>query len=325
MDEGIIVMDRLGKVLIVILAYQHEKWIWETLESVAMQDYQDKELVIIDNGSTDGTPKLIRDWLKDSNRLFPIRTIRYEEPQLYCSLFNDAIFQSEAKYVVDIAGDDLLYPDHLSHSIHLLSRAKGAAFCFSDAHILTSSDAIETFYRRNSYGELRFKIEQNSMYEQVLRRETLCAATLVFDAGILRKEHGYDENLLYEEFDIQVRLTRKYPVIFSDHVGVLKRSRPRTMTAAHYIHYSSRLLPSFVAVCEKALKMNRSAVENSALRHRINRELKRALWAANFPVAEALVQIGKKLNSWGITFWILSLWTKVKLDLSWFYEWFTLD
>ena len=60
---------------------------------------------------------------------------------------------------------------------------------------------------------------------------------VVFNAQLLKADGGYDEELYYEDFDIQVRLARKHPVLFSDHIGVVKRLHHNSMSAAQYKRY----------------------------------------------------------------------------------------
>lgn len=307
-------------VCIICIAYNHEKWIQEALESVAMQDYYHKELIIVDNGSTDQSREKIQSWVNGFTGLFTVRTIFKPDEMPYCALFNEVLEEIDCDYVVDLAGDDVLYPDHLSQSVSQLEKDKHAAFVFSDAYILDEKGGINTFYKRNGFGELMEEIELGIIYETLLRRSFICAATIVFNARILKAEGGYDASLYYEDFDIQLRLTRKYPVLFSDHVGVLKRQHGGSMSSGQYASHRSNMLPSTVLVCEKAKKMNRTEDEDRALGERVMYELKHALWSANFHAAEALVDLGKRLKIKRPLFGFYKLWTKFKVDISWVYE-----
>ncbi|WP_026945370.1 glycosyltransferase family A protein [Algoriphagus marincola] len=312
-------MESLGKVTVICTAFNHEDWIWEALESVAMQDYHDKELVIVDNGSSDRTAERIKDWVSQYSGLFPVKTYFFEDTRPYCQTFNEVFAETNGDYLVDLSGDDVLYPDHLSLSIAQLSQDTEAAFSFSDAYLLESSGSITTFYKRNTFGELREKLHMGTIYETLLRRSIICAATMVFNAKIFRKESGYDESLYYEDFDIQIRMARKYHVVFSDHVGVLKREHEESMSANQYQRYFSKMLPSTVKVCEKALELNQSQDENKALLERVLFELKHALWSANFSAADQLIQMAERLHGKGLKLKLYKAWAKFKLDISWLY------
>ena len=312
-------MNDAEKVTVICIAYNHEKWISETLESVKQQDYYSKELIVIDNGSTDQTSERIKEWIDQRSGHLAVEFHSFKEPQPYCRLFNQFLNQSSGQYLIDLSGDDLLYPEHLSTSIRELRGAPFAAFVFSDAYLMDEKSQIKTFYPRNSAGELKEEIELSNIYETLIKQNFICSPTMVFNAPILRKEGGYDEGLYYEDFDIQLRLARKYPVVFSDHMGVLKRIHGESMSSQQYKRYQSQMLPSTVKVCSKIKMMNLYPEENKALADRIQYELKHALWSANFDSARELVQIGEELGMKGPTFFLYKIWAKKTWDISWLY------
>lgn len=312
-------MEMSAKVGIICIAFNHEDYVKETLESVALQEYYHKELLIVDNGSEDQTRKMIQEWITQFSGHFKVRTHFVDDQRPYCELFNECLQTMEAEYLVDLAGDDVLYPDHLVNSVNLISKDPQAAFVFSDAYILEQNGEIRTFYKRNNFGELTEELELGILYQTILERNAICSPTLVFNMAILKKEGGYDTRLFYEDFDIHLRLVRKYPVLFSNHVGVLKRIHDLSMSASQYQRYHSKMLPSTLKVCQKAFEMNENQAENEALGVRIIYELKHALWSANFEVANGFIELGEKsgIKSW--KFSIYKFWAKIKLDLSWLY------
>lgn len=312
-------MEISDLVTVICIAYNHEKWIEETLESVRAQEYYAKELIIVDNGSTDSTAEKIKNWVEKSSGLLSVETIFYTEMQPYCRLFNQVLAKVNSNYLVDLSGDDVLYPDHLKSSIQKLKRAPYAGFVFSDAYILDQRGEVKTFYKRNTSGELSEEIELSNLYETLIHRNLICSPTVVFNTAILRKEGGYDESLYYEDFDIQIRLARNHPVVFSDHIGVLKRKHGKSMSSQQYQTHHSKMLPSTVKVCSKIQGMNIYPEENQALKKRILYELKHALWSANFGPARELVSIGENLGMKGLRFWFYKIWARRQWDISWLY------
>ena len=312
-------MKTSDKVTIICIAYNHQEWIEDTLHSVKMQDYNAKELIIIDNGSKDKTKEIIQKWVNQSSGKLSVQTIYIEESQPYCQLFNDMLAKVNSQYVVDLSGDDVLYPDHLTKSLEVLKLDPNAAFVFSDAYILEPDGVVKSFYKRNLSGELEEEIELSVMYETLIKSNRISSPTIVFNAPILIREGGYDSSLHYEDFDIQLRLARKYPLLFSDHIGVLKRKHAESLSASQYQRYHSKMLPSTVVVCRKIQQMNIQESENKALGIRILYELKHALWSANFQAAADLISIGEEIKLRKISFLIYKFWLKMRWDLSWVY------
>jgi glycosyltransferase involved in cell wall biosynthesis len=316
-------MELVEDVTVICIAYNHEGWIEETLESVRMQNYSAKELIIVDNGSSDKTAEKIQNWINQAPSRLPVKPIFLTESKPYCSLFNEVLSEVKSKYVVDLSGDDVLYPEHLSASISVFKRSPEAAFVFSDAFLLDDRGEVRTFYRRNESGDLIDEMELSTIFGTLIRKNFICSPTIVFNTGILKREKGYDESLYYEDFDVQIRLAKKYPVVFSPHVGVLKRQHSSSMSAGQYHPHQSQMLPSTVKVCQKILKMNLSLEEKKSLKIRILYELKHALWSANFIPARELVAMGTRLEIKDFRFLIYKFWAKRGWDISWLYIWLT--
>lgn len=306
-------------VTVICIAYNHEDWIEETLESVRLQDHQSKELIVVDNGSTDGTPTKIRQWINQSAGRLSVQVLFNKEMQPYCKLFNEVLAKVKGKYVIDLSGDDVLYPEHLTASVRELQKSPDAAFVFSDAYILDERGEVKTFYKRDLNGELDEEMEMSQVFSTLIRRNFICSPTVVFNSDILRNEGGYDESLYYEDFDIQIRLAGKYPVVFSDHIGVMKRKHSGSMSARQYLRYQSKMLPSTVKVCSKILALDLDEEGKQSLKIRILYELKHALWSANFDSAKELVSMGSELGIKNLRFWFYRLWAKKRWDISWLY------
>jgi glycosyltransferase involved in cell wall biosynthesis len=312
-------MRNAGCVAIICIAYNHEQWIETTLDSVRSQDYPDIQLLVVDNGSTDHTAEKIRNWVTRSAGSLSLSTRYLSESKPYCQLFNQILATVDCPYVIDLSGDDVLYPNHLSASVDTLMSRPGAAFSFSDANLTDSEGFVRPYYMRGQARGFTHVPDINNLYVTLIRRSCISSPTVVFDAAILKKEGGYDETLYYEDFDILIRLARKYPAVFSDHEGVLKRQHARSMSAAQYLPYRSQMLPSTVRVCQKIRRMNTSLEEDQALGVRILYELKHALWSANLPPARDLVELGKSLGLRSPIFRIYCFWAKLGWDISWLY------
>ncbi|MEB2776041.1 glycosyltransferase family 2 protein [Algoriphagus sp. D3-2-R+10] len=312
-------MEKEDRVTVICIAFNHEKWIEKALDSVLSQSYESVELIIADNGSSDQTAGIIRDWVKKHSFNFSISVTYKSESIPYCKLFNELLNLSNGEFVVDLSGDDFLYPQHLSFSVDRLKQVPNAAFVFSDAFISEENGARNNYYQRIDINNLRGKILEREFYQLLISKSFISSPTVVFRTQILRQEEGYDALLTYEDFDIQLRLTNKYPVVFSDHVGVYKRKHPASFSANQYKSYHSDMLPSTLRVCEKIRAMNRASSEDSALKARVLFELKHALWSANFDPAKGFVILAKQLEVKSLEFSLYRLWLRIRLDISWLY------
>lgn len=106
-------------VSVVMSVYNGEQFLRESIDSILNQTYKDFELIIIDDGSTDTTLKIIKSY-KDSR----IRIISRANKGLVASL-NEGIRQARGKYVARQDADDVSLPKRLHKQVEYFTRHKG--------------------------------------------------------------------------------------------------------------------------------------------------------------------------------------------------------
>ncbi|WP_300503556.1 glycosyltransferase family 2 protein [uncultured Duncaniella sp.] len=97
-------------VSIIIPAYNAERYLREALESALAQTYRDIEVIVVDDGSTDSTPEIIRDFAARDHR---IKAIRQPNGGLSAAR-NAALDIASGEWLVFLDSDDLLYPDSVA-------------------------------------------------------------------------------------------------------------------------------------------------------------------------------------------------------------------
>ena len=95
---------------IIMPVYNNEIYFPLAVASILQQDYTDFELIIVDDGSTDGTPELADAFAASDRR---IRVIHQKNQWIYAS-FNNGIRQASGDYIYIVNTDDLLMPGALS-------------------------------------------------------------------------------------------------------------------------------------------------------------------------------------------------------------------
>jgi len=124
------------KISVVIPAYNHEKFIGPAIDSVLNQSYQNFELIIVDDGSTDNTASVIKSYTDQRIRYF------YQENQDAFNTINRGIGLAEGDYISILNSDDIYGPDRLE-CLLAASRQKGAQCLFTD--VIPISDSGEEF------------------------------------------------------------------------------------------------------------------------------------------------------------------------------------
>ena len=105
-------------VSIVIPAYNHENYIVDCLESIKAQTYNNIEIIIGDDCSSDDTFRIAQEWVQvNRDRFTRALVIRNNENKGITKNSNYLISLSEGYYVKDMASDDILDKDAISNMV----------------------------------------------------------------------------------------------------------------------------------------------------------------------------------------------------------------
>ena len=103
-------MDNI-KISIILPVFNEEKYIQTTLDSIFNQDFKDFEVIVIDDGSTDDTLKIVEEKFKNSTIPY---NIVHQENKGVSSARNKGISLAKGEYIVFLDGDDYILTNHLS-------------------------------------------------------------------------------------------------------------------------------------------------------------------------------------------------------------------
>ena len=126
----------MPKVSVIVPIYNQAGFIRETVESVLSQDYPNIELVLSDDGSTDGTSDVLREYAAGEPER--VKLIASEENTGIAGAFNRALDAHTGDYVAWLGGDDVMLPGKLSRQIAALESHPEAIGCCHDAEVFDS-------------------------------------------------------------------------------------------------------------------------------------------------------------------------------------------
>ena len=127
-------MNNLVSVL--IPAYNHEKYVQETIKSIINQTYQNIELIIVDDGSKDSTWQKIQELKDECEKRFVRVHFETKENEGTCKTFNRLLDLSQGEYVYFIASDDMAKPEAIETEVKFLSKHKDYALVVGDNEII---------------------------------------------------------------------------------------------------------------------------------------------------------------------------------------------
>jgi glycosyltransferase involved in cell wall biosynthesis len=127
----------LALISVIIPAYNAEERIEDTLRSVMAQDYEDIEVIVVNDASTDKTAEVARRVLEENIR--PWRIIEHEKNQGISVARNTGLEAAQGEYVQFMDADDLVDRDFLSTLYELASKNGGdIAFCGLKTRVLST-------------------------------------------------------------------------------------------------------------------------------------------------------------------------------------------
>ena len=138
-------------------AYNHAHYLAEAIESVLAQTYTDIEIIVIDDGSTDNTKKVLAPYIKGGK----IRYI-YQENRGLSAARNTGLKAAQGMYIKFLDSDDFLYPEQIDGQVKQIKDADHF-LSISDCCFLQPSGKIvvRKYYPPDPERQLNVFIETN--------------------------------------------------------------------------------------------------------------------------------------------------------------------
>jgi glycosyltransferase involved in cell wall biosynthesis len=126
--------------------YNGERYISEAIHSVLTQTFEDLEVIISDNASTDRTAEICRDFAARDSR---IQYFREEENRGSGRNHNRVFYSSKGEYFKWISHDDRCEPTFLARCIEVLDHDPSVVICYSNTQVIDENgNPIENPYKR---------------------------------------------------------------------------------------------------------------------------------------------------------------------------------
>ena len=194
------------QVSINLCCYNGAAFLRETLESICAQTFSDWELVIINDGSTDGSADIIRGYIDDG---WPIR-YTYQENTGLGAARNAALAASKGAFIAFIDQDDLWHPEKLTRQMPLFDDPQvGIVFC--DVIKFNEAGQKKRQYRHQAYATGR-------CFEALFSRYFLSLpAVVIRRAAVDGLTHPFDPRFkMIEEADLFTRIAYSWKLAMVD-------------------------------------------------------------------------------------------------------------
>lgn len=201
-------MDRL--VSVCLLVYNHGKYINECLKSLMNQTYNNIELLIIDDASTDDTCPKIYDTMEELKCVFN-RVLLIRNSSNSCNIsknFNALIKESKGKYIKGFSGDDIMHPQCIEKLVKYLEENRDEILCYSNMYIVDDDYSLKDSVPYKTWFINHAPLQKNKVFNALMKNNYIPSPT-VLSRRIAYEKYGlYDEKIHYEDYDMFLHLSR---------------------------------------------------------------------------------------------------------------------
>lgn len=197
--------DRAPTVSVVLPVYDRAGTIARAIESVLAQSFTDLELIVIDDGSTDATPEIVRGYLTDPRVRFEVNPRNLGA----AGTRNRGIALARGAYVAFQDSDDRWLPEKLALQMEELARSPDCRVCYCGALYY----AEEQCYYIPRRGTLQHK--RGDLSAAILSSNPTTPQTLLVDRALIDQTGAFDDSFrINEDWELAIRLAQASPFAF---------------------------------------------------------------------------------------------------------------
>ncbi len=214
-------------VSIIMPVFNGEKFISKAIHSILMQDYDNFELICIDDGSTDKTKEIILSF--NDNRINYIYQQHSGKPSI---ARNKGIKSSRGDYIAFIDHDDIFLYNSLSERIKFFDDNPGINFVYSDCEIINEKGEVIS---KSVISYSNKKACSGKCFKELFGGIFIPTQGVMLKKDILDKVGLFNENLLCaEDYNLWLRIAYYYPLGYIDRILAQWRNHDTSLTKKSY-------------------------------------------------------------------------------------------
>lgn len=201
-------VSRNPRVSICIPAYNQARFLPDAIESVLAQTYDNIEVIIVDDGSTDGTLQIATGYAARHPEVITVFTHPEHRNLGISTTVNRGLRESSGEYCSLLGSDDIFYPHKTEQQLRYLQRHPDVGAVYSTAQFM-DADGNEMLQRlgQNISGD-------PGAVEALIRANRIPDMTVLFRRASLKQVGPHDENLVYGDWEFWIRLAAQIKIAF---------------------------------------------------------------------------------------------------------------
>jgi glycosyltransferase involved in cell wall biosynthesis len=225
------------RIAVVVPTFNAEAFAAAALESALAQTRRPDEIIVVDDGSTDGTVDLVQHLRAANRQLISLHRQPNGGP---AAARNTGIHLTSADLIAPLDADDLFLPNHLAALENAFVQEPGAVLCFGDALVFTDGDKSETSFLAGKrlaglkYRELEngLRVVEEPAFESLIPGNYIPVSGSLFSRRAALGVGFYNAHLnLVEDWDLNLRLSRVGPIAY--YTFPIAKKREHDANATH--------------------------------------------------------------------------------------------
>lgn len=193
----------MASVSIVVSAYNYAAYIGFALDSLLKQTYEDFEVLIVDDGSTDNTSEVVRPYLDDERFSY-----HFKENGGQASAKNHGIHLAQREYIAFLDADDIWEADKLEKQLPLFEDAS-VGVVFSGRSYIDKDNVLTPFF------DIRLK--RGWVLDDLFVDNFVCFSSSIVRQSVFEKIGCFDEELAMGiDYELWMRVATQYKFDYVD-------------------------------------------------------------------------------------------------------------
>lgn len=183
----------MDKVTVIIPSYNHQAFVEESVRSVLNQTYKNIELIVIDDGSKDGSPELLKKLsLENGFKLI------LKENEGVCITLNKGLSLATGRFITFIASDDFMPSNRIQEQVDAFNTYSDADVIAGSVKIIDEQSVVLSIKNVRREGFITL--------DQMFKKNMVYAPTAMLKKEVFNKYGTYPEKYLFEDYFMWLKI-----------------------------------------------------------------------------------------------------------------------
>ena len=207
-------------VTVILPTYNRAEFLKESIQSVLSQTFTDFELIVVDDGSTDPTEEVVREFSG-------FRYISFPQNRGVSKARNLGIELARGRYICFLDSDDLWVENKLETQVAWMESQSDCQVCYTDEIWIRKGVRVNPMNKHRKVS--------GDIFSPSLSLCIVSPSSVLIRASIFSEVGRFDEDLpVCEDYDLWLRIALKYPVHLIDEKLIIKRGGHQDQLSAKY-------------------------------------------------------------------------------------------